>query len=103
VPGSRGFSRGPPNRADDVFVGRVFHLLRRVESETVKVKFVYPVATVRDEEFAHRARVRPIKVDRFAPIIFFVALGEVMVGKHANVISVGAEMVVNDVKNDGQA
>ena len=61
------------------------------------MKFINPIATVGDKKFANCARIRPVKIDRFAPIILFVTLREIMIGENADVISVWTEVVVNDI------
>ena len=100
---TRRFARCASDRADDVFVGRVFHFLRRIEPETVEMKFLNPIATVSDKELAHRTRVRSVKINRFTPIVFFVARGEVVFGKRADIVSIRTEVVINNIENHGQA
>src|SRR5262249_9925599 len=99
---TRCLARGASDCPDDVFVGRVFHLVGRVESKTVKMKFVDPVATVSDEKFADRVGFWAVKINRLAPIVFEAGV-EIMIGESANVVAVRTEVVVNDVENDGQA
>src|SRR5437016_14197302 len=66
------------------------------------MKLFDPITGIGNEELADRAGVRPVEIDRLAPLVF-VALGEIAVGKPLQVIPVRAEVVVDDVENDGQA
>ena len=78
------------------------HILCCVEAETVKMKFRDPVASIGNEKLADRTRVRPIKVNRFAPVVFVLS-GEIMIRKDANIISVRAKVIVNNVEDYTQA
>src|SRR5262249_36765097 len=85
-----GLTRGPADLAADVFVGTVFNLRLRVEAETVEVKVGHPAAAVGDEKVANWARVWSVKIDHFAPIVWFVTLGEIMIRESPDIISVRA-------------
>jgi hypothetical protein len=71
----------------------------RVEAEPVEVKLLDPVATIRDEKFADWPGIRAVKINRVAPFVAFSA-DQIIVGKTSQIISVGAKVVVNDIKND---
>ena len=43
--------------------------LRGVEAQPVEVELVDPVGGVGDEELAHRPGVRPVEIDRLAPLV----------------------------------
>ena len=66
------------------------------------MKFLDPVASVGNEKFADRTRIRPVKVNRLAPVVLVLS-GEIMIGKDANIISVWAEVVVNNIENYTEA
>ncbi len=67
----------PANRGQDVVHGPIKHLMSRIEPQTVHMEFVYPVARVGREEFAHRPAARSVEIYRFAPI-GGVSLGEIV-------------------------
>src|SRR5437879_8995587 len=99
---SRGFARGPTDGADDVFLGFIKDALRRIESKSIEMELVDPVATVGHKKFAHWARVRPVEINRVAPIILVLA-SQIIVGINAEIISVRAEVVINNIENHAQA
>ena len=75
--------------------------MHRVQPQAVEVELLDPVEGVVDDEFAHRAAVRPVEVDRRAPWRL-VAIGE---GLRRNRVDIGAfrsEMVVDDVEQHHQ-
>ena len=73
----------------------------RVETESVELKFLNPVTPVRDEEFPDWSRVRSIKIDRIPPFVSLFA-NQIIIRKNTEIISVGSEVVVNDIKNYGE-
>ena len=95
---SRRFPRRAPDCSDDVFLRFVMNALGRIESKTVEMKFLDPVAPIGDEEFADWPGIFPIEVNRIAPFVFALAI-DVIVGIHAEIISVGSEVIVNNVEN----
>ena len=44
--------------------------LGRIESKTVEMKFLDPVASIGDEEFADWSGIFPIEINRIAPFVF---------------------------------
>ena len=62
------------------------------------MKFIDPVATITDEEFAHRAGVWSVEINRVAPVIFVLA-SQIVVGVHAEIISIGAKVIINNIEN----
>ena len=66
------------------------------------MEFFNPIAAIGDEKFADRSRIWSIEIDRVAPIVFFFT-GQIIVGINAEIISIGAEVVVNHVENYTQA
>ena len=68
-----------------------------VEAKPVEMKFLDPIFGVLDEEVAHRARVRPIKLDRIAPR-GFVPAGEEIGRVEGQEIPFRTEVAVHDVK-----
>ena len=93
---------GSPDRAHDVFVRFVVDALGRIEAETVKTKFLDPVAAVGDEKFADRPGVFAIEINRVAPLVTS-SVTEIIAREDAEIVSVGSEMVVNYVENHSQA
>src|SRR5208282_4399973 len=61
---------------------------------------VDPIARIGHEEFAHRARTETVKIDRLTPVVV-VAISEISRGEQFEIVSVRAEMIVDDVENDG--
>ena len=72
------------------------------EAQAVEMKFFDPIARVADEELAHRPGIRAVEIDRRAPI-GFVAAGEIIIGENGEIVSIRAEVIVNDVENDADA
>src|SRR6266568_4664789 len=91
-------ARGSSDCANNVLLRLIVDILRRVESETVKVKFLNPVTPIGNEKLADRTRVRPVKVNRLAPVVFVLG-GEIIIRENADVISIRAEVVVNNIEN----
>src|SRR5271157_1876202 len=60
---------------------------------------VDPIACIGHEEFAHRARTETVKIDRLTPVVV-VAISEISRGEQFEIVSVRAEMIVDDVKDD---
>ena len=88
--------------ADDVLVRFVEDAFCRVEAKAVEVKLFDPIAPVGDEKLADRPRIRSVEIDGITPIVRIPA-PEIMIGEDAEIIPVGAEVVVNDVENYSQA
>ena len=76
------------------------NLLRRVEPQPVEMILVDPIARIGDEEFAHRPGIGTVEIDRLAPFVV-VAIGEISRGERFEIVPVRAEMVVDDVEDDG--
>ena len=66
------------------------------------MEFVDPVGRVGDHEVAHADRVRPVEVERRAPLVL-VAVREVVVRILGKEIPGRAEVVVDDVENDAES
>src|SRR6266478_3240199 len=96
------FARGAANSPDDVFIRVVKDALRRVEAESIEMKLLDPVASISDEKFADRSCVWSIEIDRVSPIVFLLA-SQVIVGINAEIISIRAEVIIDNVENDTQA
>src|ERR1700745_1659932 len=74
--------------------------LRRVEPQPVEMILVDPIACIGDKEFARRAGIETVEVDGLTPFVV-VTIGEISCGEQFKIVSVRAEMVVDDVENDG--
>src|SRR6202521_1389406 len=61
---------------------------------------VDPIARIGDEEFARRAGIGTVKIDGLTPFVV-VAIGEISRGEQFEIVSVRAEMVVDDIEDDG--
>ncbi len=75
--------------------------MHRVEPQAIEVELLDPVESVLDDELAHRAAVRPVKIDRRAPWRL-VTIGE---GLRRDRVDIGAfrtEMVVDDIEQHHQ-
>ena len=101
-PPPRRLPRANADRRHDVLAGEIVNRLCRVQPQAVEMELVDPVGRVGDEELTHRSGVGAVEVDRIAPLVG-VAIGEVGLRKLAQVIAVGAEVVVDDVEDDADA
>ena len=81
-------------------LGRVEDLLRRIETQTVEMKFLGPIRSVAREKLAHRSRLLAVEIERRAPLR--VAL-EVVFTKVLQVIAIGSKVVVDDIEDHGEA
>ena len=88
--------------AQNVISGGVVDVLRGIQPETIQMELVDPVAGVRDAEFAHWIGFVAIVVDGWPPVGLYLA-GEVLRRELAEVVSVGAEMIVDHVQDHTQA
>ena len=87
---------------EDVGAAVVLDRVDGVEPEPVEMEGLDPVFGVLDDESAHRSGIRPVEIDRVAPRRAMAAGEEVRrVGRE--VIPLGAEMVVDDVEQHGDA
>ena len=78
------------------------NVLRRVEPQTVEVKFVNPVARVGQHVVANPGRSLAVEVDGGAPVGMAVPI-EVGVRELREVVAVGTEVIVDDVEDDPDA
>src|SRR5271154_567529 len=90
----------PDNGGHDMIVRSIENCLRRVEPQSVEMILVDPITRIGDEELAHRARIGTVEIDRFTPVVF-VTVSEISRGEQFEIVSVRAEMVVDDVEDDG--
>ena len=97
-PPTRGLTDAACNGRKDMIVRRIVDVLRRVQPQSVEMKFINPVTGVGDEIFAHRPGVRPVEIDRGAPI-GRVTVSEVILGEFPQVISIRPQMVVDNIKD----
>src|SRR5262245_36074046 len=106
------YDKSPPslcclshNRGDfshNVPTRRIKNLLRRIEPQSIKMKFLDPITRVGDEKLSHWPAVRSGKVDRYAPFVF-VAIGKIVRRKLLEIVSIRSEVVVNDVENHAES
>ena len=71
--------------------------MHRVQPQAVKVELLDPVEGVVDREFARRAAVRPVKIDRCAPWRL-VAIGEGLRRDRVDIGAFRSEMIIDDVE-----
>src|SRR5712691_11091904 len=90
-----GLSRRFPDRAQNVFLRSIENALRRIETKTIEMKLLDPIASVGDEKLAHRSGVWPIEIERVAPLVF-VTIGKIVVGENPQIIPVWPEVIVNN-------
>src|SRR3954470_5793845 len=99
-PGS--LAGGAPHFGDDVFFGFIANGVRSVEPKAIEMKFLDPITPIGHEKFAHWFGVFPVEIDHIAPFMSFAA-DQIIVGKNSEIISVGSEVVINDVENNTDA
>ena len=66
------------------------------------MKFLNPVPAIRDEKLPDGTRIGSIEINGITPFVFFFA-NQIIVGKNTKIVSVGPEVVVNDVQNHSEA
>ena len=66
------------------------------------MKLIDPVSCVLNEQLAYRPAARRIKIDRLAPV-GRMQIGEVLLGKSLEIVSVRTYVVINHVQNDTDA
>src|SRR4051812_36289269 len=72
--------------------------LRRIQSQSIQMKFFNPVRGVRQYKFPDRLRVFPVEVQGLSPLVF-ISIREDEPAEAGCVIPIRPEMVVNDVEN----
>src|ERR1700761_8510773 len=72
-----------------------------IKPQAVEVEIAEPIERIFEEVFANGGTIGPVEIDSGAPRRA-IAIGEVR-SELAENISLGAEVVVDDVKNDGEA
>src|SRR5437764_6145 len=90
----------PLDGGDNMIFRSIENRLRRVEPQPVEMILVDPIARIGDEEFARRAGIGTVEIDRLTPFVV-VPIGEIGLREQFEIISVWAEMVVDDVQDDG--
>jgi hypothetical protein len=85
-----------------VHLAAVADAVRRVEAQPIEVELFDPVRRVARVELAYRLRVRAVEVDRIAPLGRLV-VAKVMRRIAGQPVAVGAEVVVDDVEDDGES
>jgi hypothetical protein len=75
--------------------------VRGVEAQAVDVVLVDPVQSIFEEEVAHHVAVRAVEVHGVAPWCLMAAR-KVVRAEAAEVVAVGAEVVVDDVENHAE-
>ncbi len=87
---------------EDVPPGVVEDGVDGVEAEAVEMKFLHPIHHVAQEKLAHGAVVVAVEVERVAPRRVVRGI-EIILRVRAEIIAVGAEVVVNRVEHHGEA
>src|ERR1700730_3930897 len=90
----------PRDSGDNMIFRSIENCLRRVEPQPVEMILVDPIARIGDEEFARRPGIGTVEIDRLTPFVV-VTIGEIGLGERFEIVSVRAEMVVDDVEDDG--
>ena len=92
----------PRDRGHDVLGARVEDRVDRVESQAVDAEVADPAGRALQHPFAHRVAVGVVVVDRLSPGRR-VLIGEVRAERLERLRPRGADVVVDDVEDDGQA
>src|SRR5271169_5526834 len=90
----------PRDGGDNMIFRLIENRLRRVEPQPVEMILVDPIARIGDEEFARRAGIGTVEIDGITPFVV-VAIREISRGEQFEIVSVRAEMVVDDVEDHG--
>src|SRR5437016_196462 len=83
------------------FRGSIDNRMDGVDAQCIDVKLIDPHQCIVNKEPSHVIALRAVEIDRLAPRRL-VAVGEVRT-EIAQIVSFRAEMVVDDVENDGEA
>jgi hypothetical protein len=97
--------RGPrvaTHHHQNVLVGCVEYLLRRVEAQAVEMELLDPVRGVGCKELADRRGPRSVEVDGVAPLVV-VLVGEVGRRKLAQIVARRPEMIRDHVEDHAEA
>ena len=92
----------PCQLAEDVGLAVVVDRVDGIEAEPVEAIFFKPIECVVNHEVAHRPAQRSVKIERCAPWRV-VPLGKEIRRDCREIISLRAEMVVDDVEKNGEA
>src|SRR5208282_2807919 len=90
----------PRDGGDNMIFRLIENRLRRVEPQPVEMILGDPIARIGDEEFARRAGIGTVEIDGLTPFVV-VAIGEISRGEQFEIVSVRAEMIVDDVEDHG--
>src|SRR5262247_110623 len=80
----------------------VENALRGIQTKAVEVILLDPRARVGEKELAHWPRLRPVEVQGLAPVRM-ITIGEVDWRELGEIVALGAEVVVDDVEDHGEA
>jgi hypothetical protein len=81
---------------------RIADILGGIEPEPIEVVFFNPVARILHEKLPYRLAVRAIEIDGLAPLIL-VPVGEVIGREGLQKVTVGPDVVVDNVQDYPQA
>ena len=95
-------SRRVGDLLQEIGLGVIVNVVRRVEPQSVEVILHNPVPRVADHELTDRGRVLAVEVDGLAPV-GAMSLADVPVGELRQVVPVGAEMVVDHVEDHAES
>ena len=97
----RAFAHGRRQVLQERLGGMIDDRVHGIDAQAVDVKLIDPLQRVVNEEPAHVVAVRAVEIERQSPRRL-VAVGEVR-AVLAEIVSLGTEVVVDDVEEDGQA
>src|SRR5271169_7040655 len=85
-----------------MIVGSIENCLRRVEPQSVEMILVDPITRIGDKKLAHWASIGTVEIDRLTPVVV-VAVSEISRREQFEIVSIRAEMIVDDVEDDGDS
>src|SRR5581483_7612999 len=95
---SRCLPRGFGDFSQDVVIGIVVNVLRRVESQSVEMEFADPIGGVLAKKIAHGPGMRSVEIDRLPPVCI-VLFAEIEWRELGKIVAIWSYMVVNNVEN----
>src|ERR1700730_655425 len=93
---------GVTDFADDIGLALVENRVDGIEAQPVEMELLQPIERIVYEKIAYRSVVRPGEIDRGAPRRL-VAAGEEIWSDRRQIITLGTEVVVDDVEKDCEA
>src|SRR5207302_800119 len=93
------FSHPASDHSQNVIGGAVINLLRCVDTQPIKMEFLYPISRICQEVLSNGTTIGSVKVDGGAPFAV-VSVGKVVLRKLLKVISIWTQTIVNDIEDN---